>query len=83
MTAWRKEDRLVLHLVNVAGSNVPPGTFEHYLPVGPLSLEVDAPARLVSASSLTSDEDMRERIRISGNTLTIRPMEEDMIIEVQ
>ena len=83
MTAWQKENRLVLHLVNVAGSNVPPGTFEHYLPAGPLTLEFDAPVRLSSVSSLTSDEDMKERILVSGNMLSIRSMDEDMIIEVR
>lgn len=79
--AYVQSERLLLHLVNLSGSDGPVGTVTENLPVGPVEIKVDVPGVRKNAVSAVSGDHLPVIQQDGGTVIWLKKLgEQEMII---
>ncbi len=81
--AYRQEKRILIHLINLAGCEVPLGTLEENLPIGPLCVHLEGDLAGKKAKGLVSKEIWEIERGEAGAVIRIPHLEEHELIVVE
>lgn len=81
--AYRQEKRILIHLVNLAGCEVTPGTLEENLPIGPVSVHLEDALAGKKAAGLVSGKAWVIEKEENGAVIQIPHLEEHELIIVE